>query len=85
MLTVTRKEGESIILEPTNGVDPGTTIGELLEGGRIEITVLGRGRSAGSTRICAQALRSISVVRKELQARLSESVESACGVNSQAA
>jgi hypothetical protein len=39
VLILTRKPGQRIRIEPAAGLDPGTTVGELLAAGPIEIVV----------------------------------------------
>lgn len=44
MLIVTRKDSESILIKPGDGIDLNTTLGDLFREGPIEITVFASGQ-----------------------------------------
>lgn len=39
MLIVSRRDAESILIRPGDGIDPATTLGDLFKSGPIEITI----------------------------------------------
>ncbi len=65
MLTITRKYGESIIIEPAAYLDSDLPLNEALRDWQIEIVIYGR--KQGQTKVGIQAPAAISVRRKELQ------------------
>jgi len=63
MLTLTRKNQQSILLHPSNEIDPSMTVGELFEQ-PLEIIV--HRIKSGSVAISIDAPRALKVIRKEL-------------------
>ena len=63
MLIVSRKDSESILIHPGDGIDPNLTLADLFENGPIEIVVF----SACDKRvkIGVQAPRQLSIRRKD--------------------
>lgn len=63
MLIISRKDAESILIQPADDVDPGMTLADLFSAGPIEITVF----SAGSNRVKmgVQAPDQLSIWRKD--------------------
>lgn len=74
MLVVTRKENESIKIEPVDGVDPSLTLREVFAQGPImlKLTHVGQRR----VRIVVEAPSSLKVMRNEAAALTSAAVES---------
>jgi len=62
MLIVSRKDAESILIRPGDGIDPKTTLADLFQNGPIEITVF----SAGNSRVKmgVQAPEQLAIWRK---------------------
>ncbi|ANO51026.1 carbon storage regulator [Woeseia oceani] len=65
MLIISRKDAESIVIRPSDDVDPQTTLADLFQDGPIEITVF----SAGGSRVKmgVQAPSQLSIWRKDAQ------------------
>lgn len=64
MLTLTRKNQESIIIQPDQEIDPNMTIGELFADGPIKVVV--HRIKSGSAAISISAPEQLKVVRSEL-------------------
>jgi len=64
MLVLARKEGESILIQPANDIDPNMTIRELF---RQPIEVLISRVKGGQVRVGVKAPRALAVVREELE------------------
>ena len=63
MLIVSRRNAESILIEPADGVDPSMTLAEVFGYGPIEITIFsGAGHRV---KMGVEAPRSLSIWRKE--------------------
>ena len=65
MLTITRKDGEAIVIEAATYLDSDLPLNEALRDWQIEIVILGRKQD--QTKVGIQAPESITVLRKELQ------------------
>lgn len=64
MLVLSRKEGQSIIISPAQGVDPNMTVAEFFEHGFIEVSL---GRISGDqAKICFSATELVKITRSEL-------------------
>ena len=63
MLILTRRPGESLIIELSPNVDPATPVGDLLADG-IEVRLLDCGR--GSAKIGVEAPLELTVLREEI-------------------
>ena len=64
MLTLTRKNQESIVIKPDQGIDPNMTVGELFANGPIKLVV--HRIKSGSAAISISAPDQLKVVRSEL-------------------
>ena len=64
MLTLTRKNQESIVIQPDKDVDPNMTIGELFANGPIKLVV--HRIKTGSAAVSISAPDQLKVVRSEL-------------------
>jgi len=64
MLTLNRKDGESILIYPREDLDPETTVQELFAGGPIVVRV--HGRKNGGTGVGIGAPAELEVLREEL-------------------
>lgn len=65
MLTLTRRVGETLVVEPFSDVDPGMTIGELFSNGPIIIAIHAV-HNRNQVRLGIEAPDELSVVRTEL-------------------
>ena len=66
MLIVSRRNAESIVIKPGDGIDPDMTLRDLFENGPIEITVFS---STGSrVKMGVQAPDQLSIWRKDSEA-----------------
>lgn len=64
MLTLNRKDGESILIYPHPDLDPNTTVAELFTDGPIIVTV--HGRKKGGTGVGLEVPSELKVSRQEL-------------------
>jgi len=64
MLTLERKEGESIIIQPSPDLDPSLTVTELFANGLIEITI--KDIKPGKAKILIDAPQELSIAREEI-------------------
>jgi len=63
MLIISRKDSESVLIRPSDDVDPQMTLAELFQDGPIEITVFS---AAGSrVKMGVQAPQQLSIWRKD--------------------
>lgn len=62
MLIVSRRDAESILIRPGEGIDPQTTLADLFSNGPIEITVFSTGGSR--VKMGVQAPEQLSIWRK---------------------
>ena len=62
MLIVSRRDAESIVIRPADGIDPNMTLADLFQSGPIEITIF----SAGGSRVKmgVQAPEELTIWRK---------------------
>ena len=63
MLIVTRKDSESILIKPGDGIDPDMTLRDLFESGPIEITVFSTGQKR--VKMGVQAPTQLTIWRKD--------------------
>ena len=63
MLVVTRKDSESILISPDDGLDPDMTLKDLFEQGPIEITVFATGEKR--VKMGVQAPTQLVIWRKD--------------------
>jgi len=63
MLIVSRKDAESILIQPGEGIDPKMTLADLFRSGPIEITVFSSG--ANRVKMGVQAPEQLSIWRKK--------------------
>ena len=63
MLIVTRKDSESILISPGDGIDPDMKLKDLFEGGPIEITVFATGQKR--VKMGVQAPTQLTIWRKD--------------------
>lgn len=63
MLIVTRKDSESILISPGDGIDPSTTLEDLFQDGPIEITVFATGEKR--VKMGVQAPNQLCIWRKD--------------------
>ena len=69
MLIVSRRNAESILIEPAKGIDPGTPVGEIFSDGPIEVTVFS---SAGHrVKMGVDAPSALSIWRKDAEQKKS--------------
>lgn len=73
MLILTRRPGESLIIEFSPEIHPSTTIGEIFGSGLIEIYLLNIHGNQASIGIAAPQV--LTIRRNELRARMSETVD----------
>ena len=62
MLIISRKDSESILIRPAEGIDPQMTLGELFQDGPIEITVFAA--TGNRVKMGVQAPSELSIWRK---------------------
>lgn len=67
MLILTRRTGETLIIEPAQGIDPGMTVRELFEAGPVVVALLGT--KGNQSRIGIAAPDCLNVVRSEIHGR----------------
>lgn len=67
MLILTRRIGETLIIEPAPGIDPDMTVRELFEAGPVLVTLLGT--KGNQSRIGIDAPGNLNVVRSEIRGR----------------
>jgi len=63
MLIVSRRDAESILIRPGDGIDPSMTLGDLFSGGPIEITIFSSGNNR--VKMGVQAPEQLSIWRKD--------------------
>ena len=63
MLIISRKDAESILIRPAEGIDPEMTLGELFAAGPIEITVFAA--TGNRVKMGVQAPTELSIWRKD--------------------
>lgn len=64
MLIVTRRDSESILISPGDGIDPDMTLRDLFQHGPIEITVFSTGQKR--VKMGVQAPTQLSIWRKDV-------------------
>lgn len=62
MLIVSRRDAESILIRPVEGIDPSMTLGDLFSGGPIEITVFSS--QGNRVKMGVQAPEQLTIWRK---------------------
>lgn len=62
MLIVSRRDAESILIRPGEGIDPSMTLGDLFSSGPIEITIFSSGNNR--VKMGVQAPEQLSIWRK---------------------
>ena len=62
MLIVSRRDAESILIRPGEGIDPKMTLGDLFQDGPIEITIFSSGNNR--VKMGVQAPDELSIWRK---------------------
>lgn len=62
MLIVSRRDAESILIRPGEGIDPKTTLADLFQGGPIEITIFSSNNNR--VKMGVQAPEELSIWRK---------------------
>lgn len=62
MLIVSRRDAESILIRPGDGIDPKMTLGDLFQNGPIEITIFSSGHNR--VKMGVQAPDELSIWRK---------------------
>ncbi len=65
MLTISRRVGEYLTIDPSDALPPEMTIGELFAGGPVVIAVVRGG--GGQVRLGIEAPRELKVLRSELR------------------
>ena len=63
MLIVSRRDAESILIRPGDGIDPTMTLGDLFEQGPIEITIFSS--NGNRVKMGVQAPEQLSIWRKK--------------------
>lgn len=64
MLVLTRRQGQSILIQPASQLDPSTTIADLFAQGPIEVAILGI--DGKQIKVGIDAPQTLSVLRNEL-------------------
>ncbi len=62
MLIVSRRDTESIVIRPADGIDPNMTLADLFRSGPIEITIFSAGKSR--VKMGVQAPKQLTIWRK---------------------
>lgn len=62
MLIVSRRDAESILIRPSEGIDPTMTLGDLFSGGPIEITIFSSNNNR--VKMGVQAPEELTIWRK---------------------
>ena len=63
MLIVSRRDAESILIRPGDGIDPSMTLGDLFQNGPIEITIFSS--NGNRVKMGVQAPQQLSIWRKD--------------------